>query len=74
MAANSRHWADVREWIYKVIDSFTTISQLLSAKKLIRRYEKQYPCKEIYDYMYNEHQCLLNWWNIKFENLVKEQK
>ena len=38
MAANSRHWADVREWIYKVIDSCTTISQLLSAKKLIRRY------------------------------------
>lgn len=38
MAANSKHPEDVRIWIEKVIQSCTTVNQVISAKKLIRRY------------------------------------
>ena len=42
MAATSRHHGDISIWIEKVIDSCETPSQELSARRLVRLYEKQY--------------------------------
>jgi hypothetical protein len=45
MSAKSKHWKDVSDWVLKVIDSCTTIRQLLSAQKLINLYKNKYPKK-----------------------------
>ena len=42
MAATSRHHGDISIWIEKVIDSCETPSQELSARRLVRLYEKKY--------------------------------
>jgi len=42
MAATSNHYGDVANWIEKVIDSCETPSQEVSARNLVRLYEKQY--------------------------------
>jgi len=49
MGANSKHYLDVRQWIIKVIDSCITVSQVISAKKLIKAYTEQYPSRISYD-------------------------
>ena len=69
MAANSKHYGDVREWLYKVIDSCTTLQQALSAKRLVRLYTEQYPYKEWGDAMYIDHECLLEWCDVKFTEI-----
>ena len=42
MASTSNHYGDVANWIEKVIDSCETPLQEISARKLVRLYEKQY--------------------------------
>ena len=42
MASTSNHYGDVANWIEKVIDSCETPAQELSARRLVRLYEKQY--------------------------------
>lgn len=42
MASTSKHYGDVAIWIEKVIDSCETQSQEVSARNLVRLYEKQY--------------------------------
>jgi len=42
MAATSRHHGDISIWIEKVIDSCETPAQELSARRLVRLYEKKY--------------------------------
>jgi hypothetical protein len=42
MASTSKHYGDVAIWIEKVIDSCETPLQEISARKLVRLYEKQY--------------------------------
>ncbi len=67
MSAVSRHKYDVEKWIYKVIDSCTTVSQFMGAKKLVRLYDKKYPNKE-----FQYESPLMIWWDIKFDNLLKK--
>jgi len=73
MAATSKHWADVQTWIYKVIDSCITPSQVLSAERLVRYYEKKYPFLDIYDGMYVIHQCLESYCNDKFNEIMSKK-
>ena len=73
MSANSKNWYDIQQWIYKVINSCETISQLLSAKKLVGLFEKQYPYKEFGDFEYIEYQCLINWWYVKYDQIQQQQ-
>ena len=42
MASTSNHYGDVANWIEKVIDSCETPAQELSARRLVRLYEKKY--------------------------------
>ena len=42
MASTSNHYGDVANWIEKVIDSCENPLQEISARKLVRLYEKQY--------------------------------
>ena len=42
MAANSKHYGDVTNWIEKVIESCETPLQELTARKLVRQFEHQY--------------------------------
>lgn len=72
MAAVSKHKYDVNEWLYKIINSCKTVSQFMSAKRLIRLYEKKYPMKVFGDDMYMTNQALLDWWQIKFDSLLKK--
>jgi hypothetical protein len=41
MAAESRHYGDVANWIEKVIDSCVHPVQEIAARKLVRNFEKQ---------------------------------
>jgi len=41
MAAESKHYGDVANWIEKVIDSCTHPVQEIVARKLVRNFEKQ---------------------------------
>lgn len=43
MAAKSKHWGDVYNWIIDVIDSCKTIRQLNSTDKVIANFERTYP-------------------------------
>jgi len=81
MAAVSKHWADVNDWLYKVIDSCTTHVQVINAKKLIRLYEKNYSGKkeEYYptsapgDPMFVTHALLINYCNAKFNKILTQK-
>ena len=73
MAAVSKHWADVNNWLYKVIDSCTTPMQLISTKHLIRLYEKMYPAKDPYDSMWVTHQLIIDYYDAKFNKILKER-
>jgi len=42
MAASSKHYGDVVNWIEKVIDSCETPLQELTARRLVRLFESQY--------------------------------
>jgi hypothetical protein len=42
MAASSKHYGDVVNWLEKVIDSCETPLQELTARKLVRLFESQY--------------------------------
>ena len=42
MASTSNHYGDVANWIEKVIDSCETPLQEISARKLVRLFEKKY--------------------------------
>jgi len=57
MEKRSNHYGDVSKWIEKVIDSCETYQQTLTAKKLIRNFEKQLmettPDKYWRDYHYS---------------------
>ncbi len=41
MAAESKHYGDVANWIEKVIDSCTHYTQETVARRLVRNFEKQ---------------------------------
>jgi hypothetical protein len=71
MAANSKHWADVLQWLYKIIDSCTTIHHILAAKRLCRLYIKKYPYKKWGDKMSITHEVLIGYCDYKFEELKK---
>jgi hypothetical protein len=70
MAANSKHYADVAEWLYKVIDSCVTVTQALSAKRLVRLYTKIYPSEGLFDPMEITHLSLLDWCDMKINSLI----
>ena len=57
MEKRSNHYGDVSKWIKKVIDSCETYQQTLTAKKLIRNFEKKLmettPDKYWRDYHYS---------------------
>lgn len=42
MAASSKHYGDVTNWIEKVIESCNTPLQEITARKLVRQFEIQY--------------------------------
>ena len=42
MGATSNHYGDIANWVEKVIDSCENSLQEISARKLVRLYEKQY--------------------------------
>jgi hypothetical protein len=42
MAASSKHYGDVVNWLEKVIDSCETPLQELTARRLVRLFETQY--------------------------------
>lgn len=42
MASNSNHYGDVLTWIEKVINSCTTVKQILAAKKLLILFDEKY--------------------------------
>lgn len=73
MAAKSRHWADVNNWLYEVINSCITPMQLLTAKKLVRLYEKMYPAKNPYDCMWATHDLLIQHCDARFNKILKEK-
>ena len=76
MASTSNHYGDVANWIEKVIDSCETPLQEISARKLVRLYEKQY---SYLDYpVYRELCCRLrnkldNKFYSRIEQQIKEQ-
>lgn len=59
MAAKSKHYGDVYEWIKQVIDSCKTTIQLHHANKLIRQYSKQYNNKAALRDLYVLSDCKL---------------
>jgi len=74
MAANSKHWADVREWLYKVINSCATFQQVIAAKRLVRLYIKKHPYKEWGDDQYINNECLIDWCDRKFTDIGNKLK
>lgn len=42
MAATSKHYGDVSNWILKVIESCETQSQEIAARKLVQLFQEQY--------------------------------
>jgi len=73
MAAISKHPIDVEQWLGKVIDSCITHIQVLSAKKIVRRYQKVYPYKKIFDRMYFVHLYLEDYCDRKFDELISKK-
>jgi hypothetical protein len=80
MPAASKHWADVNSWLYKVIDSCTTPTQVLNAKKLTRLYVKMYPGKKQEcatstpgDPMFVTHALLIDYCDAKFNKILTQK-
>jgi len=74
MAANSSHWADVGEWLHKVIDSCTTFQQVIASKRIVRRYIKKYPSKEYGDKQFIYNECLIDYCDRKFTDIGNNLK
>ncbi len=72
MASTSNHYGDVANWIEKVIDSCETPLQEISARKLVRLYEKQY---SYLDYPVYRELCrrLRNKLDNKFYSRIEQQ-
>lgn len=72
MASTSNHYGDVANWIEKVIDSCETPLQEISARKLVRLYEKQY---SYLDYPVYKELCrrLQNKLDNKFYSRIEKQ-
>lgn len=71
MAADSKHWADVAKWLYKVVDSCITPMQAINAKKLVRRFNKMYPGDSNTHPREISYQCLVNRCDEKFNTLFE---
>lgn len=71
MAATSKHWADVKEWVYTVIDSCVTIRQVLSAKRLVRLYVKKYPHKKWGDTQHILNECMIDYCDRRYREIIK---
>ena len=52
MASISNHYGDVANWVEKVINSCETPQQEISARKLVRLFEKRLLAEESELYMY----------------------
>ena len=58
MAANSKNYYDVLQWIYKVLYSCETFDQVRTTQKLTRAFKKQFPYKEVWDNIYMDQTVL----------------
>ena len=72
MAANSKHWADVLEWLYKIIDSCVTVQQILATKRLVRLYIEKYPYEKWENTKYIAGECLMDYCDTKLSSLSRE--
>ena len=68
MASKSKHYLDVYMWLKKVIDSCTTVSQVIATKRMIRRFARIYNKESIIDKLVQE---LLSFSDFKINIIIK---
>jgi len=74
MAAVSRNYFDVLQWLYKVSDSCVTFQQVIAAKRMIRIFIKKFPYEKWGDAIYIDHEVLLDHNNRKFTEIGNNLK
>lgn len=74
MAANSKHWADVRNWLVDIIRSCETRDHWFTTRRLLDLYKDKYPSKGDYDSMYLIHEGLERRLDNKWYEIDKSRK
>jgi len=74
MAAISRNYFDILQWLYNITDSCVTFQQVIAAKKMIRQFTKKFPYKEWGDSIWIDHEVLLDFNDRKFTEIGNQLK
>lgn len=69
MSAKSKHYGDVYKWLYTTIETSNTYAQLVSCRKLVSNFYKQYLCDSMHEHY--DFENLHNYINIRIENLTR---
>lgn len=74
MAAVSKNYYDVLQWVYKVIYSCETMTQAIKCINLINSFKDKYPSKKFGDAIHVDHEILRNICYDRISSLGNESK